>query len=349
MDVLLITLGVLGVPVLAAVGWLIWWYKSRIKQTYLYELAASINKFPGRLTLKKLEPFKWKKADRASKRLEAFHQAGFQDLAGFAIEELPCARVFALWHPDKQLVGMVHENQELGTWSDVAAFRQGQIQPVLASSILKHAHFFLLPGDPKVHKADAEIPELAAAVQQALDAREQLQIVTAENFVNLYETAFAEATDARLLNPLEDYELRKLVTERGFVCEDTFDEKEFERVKQLVPKVIDNELRLVCCAQFLREAIIPASEWQQARGRLLVVHDRTPLRALAGQLIYGAFQTKHMQRLLRELRLATGTPREMFEKINSRLPAWQRYKKLGHVTRPVPADIYRGPVESGAS
>lgn len=347
MDCLLEILGTLGALLIAAIVWVIWFYKRRISQGYLYELAASINRFPGRVTLRKLEPFQWSKADRGARRVEAFHAAGFQDLAGYSLEELPCARVFVLWHPEKQLVGMVHESQELGTWSDVARFRKGQAQPVLASSILKHAHFYLLPGDPKVHKADAEIAELISAVQQAHDARDVTEQVSAETFPALFEKAFAEATDARLLNSLEDYEIRKLVVERGSVVQEAFSDKEFENLKRLLPRAIENELRLVCSAQFLREAFVSASEWQQARGRLLVVHDRTPLRDLAGRLVYGAFQTKHMRELLRQLRVAAGTPREMFEKINGRLPAWQRYKKLGHVTRPVPADIYRAPMESG--
>ncbi len=349
MDRLLEIVGILFVLLLGAVGWAIWFYKQRIQQSYLYGLAACINNFPGRLTLKRLESFQWSKPDRGAKRVQAFRDAGFQDVAGFTIEELPCARVFLLWHTEKSLAGMVHENQELGTWSDVAAFRRGQVQPVLASSVLKQAHFYLLPGDPKVHQADAGIAELVSAVELAWDSREQAELVMAENFPKLFEAAFAEAADARLLNPPEDYEVRRMVTERGNVCQESFDEKEFNHVKQLLPQAIENELRLVCSAQFLREAVVPASEWQQARGRLLVVHDRTPLRALAGRLVYGAFQTKHMRALLRELRLVSGTPREMFEKINSRLPAWQRYKKLGQVTRPVPADIYRAPTESNAS
>jgi hypothetical protein len=349
MDCLLEILGTLGALLIAAIVWVIWFYKRRINHGYLYGLAASINSFPGRVTLRKLEPFHWSKADRGAKRVQTFHDAGFQDISGYSLEELPCARVFVLWHPEKQLVGMVHENQELGTWSDVALFRKGQTQPVLASSILKHAHFYLLPGDPKIHKSDAEIADLMSAVQQARDSQDVVEVVTTENFPALFEKAFAEATDARLLNPLEDYEIRKLVMERGSVCQEAFSDRELEQVKRLLPGAIENELRLVCSAQFLREAFLPASEWQQARGRLLVVHDRTPLRALAGRLIYGAFQTKHMRELLRELRVAVGTPREMFEKINARLPAWQRYKKLGHVTRPVPADIYRAPMESSAS
>ena len=347
MDCLFEVIAALFLVFVAAVGWAIWFYKRRIRQRYLYALAASINRFPGRVTLRRAEPFQWGKADRGAQRVQAFRDAGFQDLAGFSLQELPCAQVFVLSHPQTGLIGMVHENQELGTWSDVALFRKGQTQPVLASSILKSAHFYLLPGDPRIHKADAEVSELIAAVQQARDPQEEPETMTAENFPVLFEAAFAEATDKRLINPLEDYEIRKLVTERGAFLEEGLPDKEFQIVKRLLPRAIENELRVVCGAQFLREVFLPASEWQQARGRLLVVHDRTALSELAGRLIFGAFQTKHMRELLRQIK-AAGSPREIFEKINSRLPAWQRYKKLGHVRRPIPADIYRAPLESKA-
>src|SRR5687767_6887638 len=116
MDCLLEIFGTLCGLLIGGVAWLIWFYKRRIKQSYLYELAASINKFPGRVTLRKMEPFQWGKADRGAKRVQAFRDSGFHDLAGYSLEELPGARVFVLWHPEKALVGMVHENQELGTW-----------------------------------------------------------------------------------------------------------------------------------------------------------------------------------------------------------------------------------------
>lgn len=48
-------------------------------------------------------------------------------------------------------------------------------------------------------------------------------------------------------------------------------------VQRSLPDVLGNEFRLVCGWQFMKETSLRASEWQQACGRLLVVHDRTPL------------------------------------------------------------------------
>jgi hypothetical protein len=101
---------------------------------------------------------------------------------------------------------------------------------------------------------------------------------------------------------------------------------------------------LACGAQFLIETTLPAAEWQQATERLAVLHDRTPVRRLAGKWIYGVFLTAEMNRRLRQAK-STGAPRADFARLNHELPAWVRYKKIGEVSRPVIADIYRAPVE----
>lgn len=346
MDCLFEILATMAILLLAGGGWLFWFYKRKIKRWYALSVAESLHAFPGRITMRRLEPFVWHKGDRGPQRVTAFREIGFEPLAGYSVHELPCTRIFLLTQAATGLIGMVNESQELGTWSDVAFFRKGQTQPVLASSILKEAHFFLLPGDPKIHRADASPTDLCTAVRQALGREEQVESVTAENFPTLFEKAFAEATDARLLTDLEDYELRKLLRDKGCLGEEITDEKEFTLIKQLLPRALENQLRIACGAQFVREAALSAWDWQQSRDRLLIVHDRTPVWGLAERFLYGAFQTKEMRKLLRSIRAATASPRETFAKLNSRLPAPQRYKKLGEVSRPVPADIYRGPLES---
>jgi hypothetical protein len=318
-------------------------YKFKIKRNYLYHLAASLNKFPGRLRLKQQESVSWQKKERAQARIAEFEAAGFTSLGGFAIDELPNARLLVLQNPATGMLGVVNETAELGTWSDVLLFSAGEIQPVLASSICKPALLRFLPGDPKIHKPDATVPELVRAVQSAA-GNSPASRFTADEFARRFEQVFAEATDARLLSPLDDRELRQLLKEHGRICGGELSEKEFSVVKQLLPLAIENELRLVCGSQFVRETSLPATEWQHAAERLLVIHDRTTIRRLAGKLIYGVFLTREMKRHLRKTK-PTGEPCADFAKFNETLPAWVRYKKLGEVSRPVKADIYRATIE----
>jgi len=242
------------------------------------------------------------------------------------------------------MVGVVNETVDLGTWSDVYLFPADGSQPVLASSMLKSAHLYFLAGDPKIHKPDATVAELVQAVQSAAGTNLAAGRVAAADFAARFEEAFAQATDRRLLNSLADHEIRRLLNERGRICGGEISEKEFAGIKEFLPLAIDNELRLACAGQFLRETTLPATEWQQATDRLLVVHDRTPARRLAGKLIFGVFLTDEMKRRLRKVR-PTASPRADFAGFNEKLPAWVRYKKLGEVSRPVEADIYRAPIE----
>jgi len=344
MDPLLASLAVLAIACLAGMLGTFFWLRSRWRAEFAYHRAAAIHKFPQRLRLKQLEPFAWRKLSRGPQRVDSFGTLGFEELGGFGVDELPGARLFVMQHPGSGLLGLVNEHEQLGTWSDVLMFVRGESQPILASSILRHVHFFLLPGSPKIHKHRATEQELSNAVKTAAGAEAAALKLTAGEFARLYEEAFAEAVDRRLLEPLADAELRRLLRDQCQPCGDTeLTDPEFERIKNQYPAAVANELRLVCAAQFLRETPLPASQWEQARGRILVIHERTPPRELTLRRIYGAHLTQAIKRRLRR-HDGSRPPRQSFAEFNAALPAWERYKKLGEVTRPVPADIYRAPI-----
>ena len=97
---------------------------------------------------------------------------------------------------------------------------------------------------------------------------------------------------------------------------------------------------------FVNGGGISAREWQHARERVLVVHDETPLRSLSRCLVRGAFLTEELKRRLKKTRART-SPRAQFAELNDALPASERYKKIGSVLKPSPADIYRAPLPGG--
>jgi hypothetical protein len=344
-DGFLQALGLMALLLAGAAGWLFWHFKRRIKRWHHYGLAASLNRFPGRIRLRSLPEFRWLKGGRAAQRTDAFRAAGFVDLAGFAIDELPDARLFVLHHPEHRWIAVVHEQDELGTWSDLLLFKNDEDIPTLISSILKPAHLHLLPGDPKIHRPGGSESELLEAARQAAGRDPIAGPATPEAFQARFEAAFATAVDGRLLQPLEDFEIRRLVKDRLASCSEDLSDTDFAGLKSLLPEVINNELRLVCSAQFLRETTLAASDWKQARGRLAIIHDRTPLHQLVGRLVYGVFWTNPLKKKLRRARGQRGTPREAFAKLNALLPPWERYRKIGEVRHPVPADIYRAPLE----
>jgi len=312
--------------------------------------AVTIFRAPARISLKRTEPFKWNKGQRAEQRVAAFRALGLVDVCGFTVSREATSRMFLLRHPVTGLLGIVQERDPAGTWSDVAFFQSGSSQPIYASNVLKKEHFFLFPGDPKIHLPDVTEAELVTSVWKAIEPGATSANVAAENAAAMLEEAYAAAADARLLRPLEDFELRRLLKEKKMSCEDEeVSDVVFQRIKAEIPSVIGGELRLACRDQFLREGGISAREWQQAKERLLIVHDRTPLHELGKRvdrvmLSLPEFCRPEMRKRLDASAKTSGPPRAIFAELNAALPTWERYKKLGEVSRPVPADIYCAPL-----
>jgi hypothetical protein len=187
---------------------------------------------------------------------------------------------------------------------------------------------------------------LVAAVEKAVPGGARAVQLTLDNAAQLIEEAYAAAVDARLLEPLADYEIRRLLKEQcASDDDDEQDDAALQRLKEQIPLVIANELRLACRDQFLRQGNISAREWQQAKDHLLVIHDQTPLHELGRRMDNGAFCVPELKPRLQASAKKPGTPRVKFAELNAALPPWERYRKLGEVARPVAADIYCAPAQ----
>lgn len=350
MNVWLISFLGLAVFLALLVAWGVRVVKSKFRRLYYFSLASSLNQGHHRVRLQRVESLVWAKPERSSRRVAEFQSSGFEPVAGYDLPDNSGSRMFALYHPVQYLVGVVNESTTLGTWSDVILFPADGSQPALATSLLKRFYLHLLPGNPQIHKPDAPVTDLIAAVL-ATGSRPRALVPDApgskplaELFAAAYEQAFADAVDERLLAKFEDFEIRRLLKDRTSRCGGELSDRDLAGVKSVLPLAQGNNLRLACKAQFLRETDLPAVEWQKAAPRLLVVHDRTPVLELSRKLLGGIYLTKEMKKGLRKAR-NTGHPRADFAAHNEKLPAWQRYKKIGEVQRPVPADIYRAPIE----
>ena len=122
--------------------------------------------------------------------------------------------------------------------------------------------------------------------------------MTAERFVAICEKAYARHMDRLLLEGLADCDLRRLLKARNSEHAEDFSEEEFIWLKEGLREATENLLRAACAVEWMRAASPPAFAWQQARGRLLVIHDRTALRLLRRRRISEAFLTRNMKHLL---------------------------------------------------
>ena len=216
---------------------------------------------------------------------------------------------------------------------------------------MKRKHFYLAAGGPDIYlPAESEVKVVEAVRKAAGNGGRRYELST-DAVIAAIEDAYAESADAYLLRPIEEAELRRELKSSAGDDETELDEQLLGRVQAQLPRVVADKLREACRAQFVRETKLSAREWQAARGRLLVLHDRTPLTELAARKIRGlphanaAYRTAAIRKRLKQSKPANLSPRAKFAELNQTLPSWERYTKLGEVSRPIPADIYCAPVE----
>lgn len=348
MDLLLQILLTITLIVLCLIGSAIWFWRAKIKRLCALGWAASILPAPARLQLVTVPDAHSRKEQRVTQRQAALRELGFQELGALDVANVPGLRLFILHHPANGLAAMIEERDCTGTWTDVLRFEEGGSDLFLASNAHRRFHFHFLPGERKTHLADAPERDLVHAALASGPTPAAPSPLTLEDFSRLLERAYARHMDALLIDGLDDAQIRRLL--RDAHCGDEpFEElsdRDFAQMKNSLKEAVDNLLRAACAAEFVRTESLPASEWHRSRDRLLVIHDRTPLLSLASRLASEAFLTDALKENLSKTSRKNNEPREAFARLNNALPLAQRYHKLGHVTAPVAADIYRAPLAS---
>lgn len=349
-DTLLQLLLAVGLVLALLAGAAAWLWRCKFKRLYGWGMATSILPVPPRLQLKPSASGHSRKEERVAQRQSAFREMGFVDLGVLEALNVPGLRLFVQQHPETGLVAMVEERDCAGTWSDVLLADADGTDWVLASNAHRHFHFYFLPGDRKLHQPDAPERALVEAVLQAQRPPSPPLTLSLEQFIPALERAYARRIDSLLLEGFEDADIRRLLRDSmdaGTVSE--LSARDLANIKGSLGEMANNFLRTACASEFAQLNHLPAAEWHRSRDRLLVIHDRTPLPQLKRRCTLEAFLTDALRR-----RLSGGgprglAPREAFARLNALLPPAQRYKKLGEVSCPVPADVYRAPLAVAAN
>lgn len=319
-------------------------WRTKFKRSCLLGYIGLIFPAPGRVSLHAITGAPAAPNARAEKRIAAFRELGFVPMQTYGLSEWPGAKLHMLSHPQTHFVALVHEQSCVGTWSDVMRFSTAGEPPVLASNVLKHVHFRCLPGEATFHHGGAPEAELVRVVEAARAHSAPALAVDASTFPVVCERAYADTADRRFQEWPTENDIRRLVRDVLPDCE--LSDTDIATMHLLMPEWAANDWRKSCLREFIQSGALTAREWEQARNLLLVIHDHTPLKELVARACHNVFLTPEMKKRLKKTSLRTSS-REEFERLNSVLPASKRYKKMGAVQKPVPADIYRAPLPGG--
>lgn len=331
---------VLGVVLLAAIVFLLIRRKLRGFAEKLKELGpvlAGLNVPPFRIDLRPREDFdEWADAEAVEQKVEAFEELGFQKINEFEIDEIFTSMV-ALHHPETRAVGVVYEQPQLGVWVDIVSdyedgrqFTASTGQPDLLEKP---------PGKLFFNAPELRVPEL---YERFLRERppEGMLSVPVEGFTAYFEREWTEEMTWRGARRGPTAEEVRAIAERDG--------------NETTPEQIDgvqgawqsryaeffaDELR----EEYLRSGALSAAEWEKVRDRLLFVHEWSPARELAEQIIDAGEEEEEdgdeqVERMTGEF--APHNHRESFQRLNAQLPEGRRLERIGELQEPVPADVY---------
>jgi hypothetical protein len=242
----------------------------------------------------------------------------------------------ALSKVDDFAYAVVYEHDAAGVWIDIVT-RYADGTSITYSTARKGGELDQRPG----HSCTRD-PEASPSVlyQRFLAERPQrpMAAVTAEDFVQRFEQAYADSMDWRNARggPTEE-EIRAIAEASGEeVSEDLV--KAIREQKRL--EAMDG-LRQAIQERFLKESSLSAAEWEEVRDRLVFVHNQLT-QAEVGELFDqwvgdGEVVASRPQE-------AEGTnAREFFAALVELAPAAREFRKLGTVSDPLEADVYAAP------
>lgn len=306
---------------------------------------------PMRLNFHREDDLNWAD-EEALKRDTAFLLAeGFQQVGNFEGEETPVS-MRAFVHTEKHILAAIQSVYGMRQWTDlVTRFADGTSWTF--ANLADHgmdcppwrtAHF--LP--------DLSIPDL---LERCLADRPQgkamLPASTAD-FPQVVSDAYAREMDWRMeRGGVTVEEIERTLTKDNQTAEPQTIRMIQFGWRQVISEFLDDRYQ----QKFLEDGSISASEWEEVRDRVLVIHDRTPADAFFNLLIEynddepspedpwpGAedddADESPVLRALRK-RLVVESPRQVFAELNAGLSEGRRSRKLGQVTvDAATADLY---------
>jgi hypothetical protein len=292
-----------------------------------------------RIHLQKKTKAVWRDSQKVGALVDPLLARGFKDAGLFEIPEMPELRLQAVVNTQDGAYGAIYEFPKFGVWIDlVYRFADGG---ALTCTTNTAPALEARPGFPKVRQEQQDSLLLYQRLQSEKPADREIVIIKIEDFVPLFEKAYADEMDWRAAKGASTEEIR-VVAQSGThkdASENTLSlAQKIHEAQQL--RNLDESLR----ERFAAEQNIPETEWKAMQKHVVVIHDRLPADRIRAQF-ERLSKIAHL-----ELKLPDNTAsstREQFASLNSTLPGGKGFQKLGEVRiDPITADVWRAPERS---
>jgi hypothetical protein len=336
---------VLAVGAVLLVGLAILVFRSRTALRRAMRAAALADApiTPARITLVPAAEIAFRDRERCEADRTALRAAGYRDLGGFHIREMPGVRLAALHHPERHAFAVLYDHDQVGAFCDLYLPLPAD-GAITVSSAPTGGELDPVPGQIKRFLPGRPIAELLARFD-AETADDEPRRVAPADFAAEFEHSYAKEMDWRNARGGPTEEEARRIAQR---MPEAVSDEDIAMVREHMAATAAAQLEEACLEQFLSNTHLSPMQWEKIREQVCVVHARMTSRD-AGQLFLSSLggdgAAEPQQALDAEAeRLAAETtdPREVFARLNERLTGI-RYVKLGEVAEPVAADVYRAP------
>jgi hypothetical protein len=304
---------------------------------------------PARVHLQRREKLHWLDEDAANRHLQPLWRLGFQDVGCFEIVEMPGVKLRALARPEETLWAIVYEHPIAGVWMDfVTRYADGErtIGSLTTSNAKQGDELEHRPGYDKIYAPELDADGLYERHRAARRTDVAWQPVVPENYPTEFEKAYADEMDWRYSKGgVSENELRAIAAKSGIEMSDD----ELQSLREANEMQAAHALTEVVRERFLEQTAMPAAEWERLRDRLVIIHERMTPTLVNDEFRTWIFEQDDASNFDEEAADQSAEPpypshlsaRQGFDYLNSTLPAARRFEKIGEVTEPVAADIYR--------
>jgi hypothetical protein len=318
---------VLIVALVAISLWILLFARMKFKVTNIIK-KGTLN----RITLFPLEPPPIKNAAKFGEAADAFRGLGFSDMGTFGVKEMPGTVMLAMYNSEKDFTAVVYEHPAVGVFSEVLALYEDG-GAVTAGNAPQGGNLDWPEDRIKMNDKGADPKRLFEFVSEYLD-RKPLRRVGPDNFASVYEGEYAKVMDWRLKRGgATKEEIRRVAASMG---KTGVTESAIEAAAKIEELKAAMQLSRMCLENFMKQGGLPSG--MNPKTKLVAVHDKLPMDGALAYLAGGS-RTEGLK-LATEVEQGSMGTRDLFRRVNGKVPLERQFTYIGNVREPVEADIY---------
>lgn len=243
---------------------------------------------------------------------------------------------FSLSSPEAYLV--IYDHDQVEPWIDVV-MRLDRERSFTASNVHEMARGAPRPPEDEIQyfPPGTALQRLVAAVAERASAAEPLPSEP-DAFREIFEAAANRSQEYARTQSVSQEWLEKIASDAG--VELSGDEAEHINLGREAERY--SQLQAGCLRTLAESGHFTAAEWEELRDQLVAVWDGMPDEYVPGVIYEFVDVPDEFADDVDELETGRTAARDRIADFNARLPADRRLVRVGTVSSPVAADIYRG-------